>query len=448
MKKVLFLCTAIILSSCNLSKRKNAAQEKKEIVIVGAGVSGLSAARYLKENGYTPIILEAQANVGGRTKTNRDLRIAFDEGASWIHGPIGNPITELAKVAGAKTYITNDDNIKYYDIDGSQYSTAIVDEMEEKYLRVLKRLTNRKKSSKNKDESFAHAFYQTHPQYKDDRLWTFMLSAFLEFDTGGDIHKLSSVDFYDDDAFDGEDVIITNGYDHIPNYLAQNLDIRLNTKVLAIDYTGSKIKIETNNGNYSADAILVTVPLGVLKKKVITFTPPLPESTQTAIDKTEMGSVNKFLLKWKQPFWDTSLQYIGYTSGTKGKFDYFMNVKKFANANALMTFTFGDYSKKTEQMSDDEVIQAIMSNLKKIYGDTIPNPSGFLRTKWNENPYSYGSYSFATKGIGSKAFKIFEHPINNKVFFAGEHTIIDYRGTVHGAYLSGIREAKKIMKSK
>jgi monoamine oxidase len=124
------------------------------------------------------------------------------------------------------------------------------------------------------------------------------------------------------------------------------------------------------------------VPLGVLKEEVISFTPALPSRLQSPIDKLEMGAINKFLCVWDTPFWDTDLQYIGYTPETKGKFNYFINVGKFTTANALMAFAFGDYSKSTEDMSDTEVIDEIMGHLKSIYGDNIPNPTSFLRTKW------------------------------------------------------------------
>ncbi|MFK7798654.1 MAG: flavin monoamine oxidase family protein [Aureispira sp.] len=438
MKKILYLSFMLLFSSCIMSQKNTPPSQQKNIVIVGAGIAGLSAANYLKEKGFNPIILEAQAKVGGRLKTNRSLGFPFDEGASWIHGPNGNPITKLAKQSNTKTFLTSDESIKVYAVDGSEYTSTQLEQAENQYNEILEELKGKK------NQSFGTVFYQKYPQYKANPLWTYMLSAYLEFDTGGDIYQLSSKDFYDDKAFRGEDVIITNGYDNIANYLAKGLDIRLNTTVTSIDYSNNKVSIGTNNGNYVADQILVTVPLGVLKKGAIKFTPPLPDPTQEAIHKLQLGAVNKFLLVWDKAFWEENVQYIGYTPTEKGKFNYFLNMKKIANTNALMTFAFGEYSKQTEQMTDQAIIAAIMEHLKNIYGPDIPQPSQFLRTKWNENPYSYGAYSFATNGTSSALFEMFEKAINNQVFFAGEHTIHDYRGTVHGAYLSGIRAAKKI----
>jgi monoamine oxidase len=110
-----------------------------------------------------------------------------------------------------------------------------------------------------------------------------------------------------------------------------------------------------------------------------------------------------------------------------------------------MTFAFGDYATVTESMTDSQIINEIMLHLKSIYGNSIPNPSNFLRTKWGQNINSYGAYSYATNNSTSADFDTLADVVDNKVFFAGEHTERDYRGTVHGAYLSGIREADKII---
>ncbi len=429
-------------SSCDKDQNVeiNSKTQEKKVVIIGAGVSGLAAAKHLKKKGIDVLVLEAQDKTGGRLKTDRSLGVAFDEGASWIHGPDGNPITPLASSAGAETFLTDDFNVKVYDQNGSEYSSTILSTAENQYNRKIFRINGAE------DQSFGDAFYSKYPQYQNDRLWTYMLSAYLEFDTGGDLFKLSSTYFYDDEEFDGDDVIITNGFDKITNYLAQDIDIRLNNKVHSIDYSNEKTIITTNQGEYEADYVLVTVPLGVLKKNIITFIPSLPEETQNAIDNLDMGSVNKFLFTWDAPFWDNDLQYIGYTPEQRGKFNLFMNVGKFTSASALMTFAFGDYSKVTEQMSDAQITEEVMVHLKAIYGNDIPNPTNMLRTKWNTNEYTFGSYSFATNGTTGESFEVFEEPVNDKIFFAGEHTIVDYRGTVHGAYISGVREAKKIIK--
>lgn len=110
-----------------------------------------------------------------------------------------------------------------------------------------------------------------------------------------------------------------------------------------------------------------------------------------------------------------------------------------------MTFAYADYARQTETMSDAQIIDEVMRHLKDIYGNNIPNPTNIVRTKWQNNPNSFGAYSYTAVGTEMQHFDDLAQEINNKLFFAGEHTHIDYFSTAHGAYLSGIREADKII---
>jgi len=436
----LILLTPTLLASCGKDD-EDITPNGKTVVVIGGGISGLAAAKKLKEKGFTVIILEAQEKVGGRMRTDRSLGVAFDEGASWIHGSNGNPITNLASQSGATTYLTSDDSVEVFDTNGTEYSDTVLTNSENQFESAL----NVVRSAGTQTQSFQTVFNSLYPTQANDRLWKYMLSAYLEFNTGGDISKLSSKFFDDCEEYSGADVIITNGYDKVTDFLAAGLDVRLNTRVSSINYSNAKVNIIANGNNIDADYVVVSVPLGVLKNNAITFTPALPTSKTNAISNTNIGNVNKFLLVWNTPFWDTNLQYIGYTPETKGKFNYFLNIKKFTPSNGLMTFAFGDYATVTESMTDNQIINEIMLNLKSIYGNSIPNPTNFLRTKWGQNINSYGAYSYPTNGSTSADFDTLSNEVNNKVFFAGEHTEREYRGTVHGAYLSGIREADKII---
>jgi len=414
----------------------------KTVLIIGAGISGLAAAKKLKDKGFTVIVLEAQEKIGGRLRTDRSLGIAFDEGASWIHGPNGNPITNLASQAGANTYLTDDDNLAVFDNNGTAYSDTFLNSQYTQFENAL----NAVRRAGTQTDSFQTIFNSLYPTQVNNRLWKYMLSAYLEFDTGGDISKLSSKYFFDDEAFSGKDVIVTNGYDKVANLLGQGLDIRLNSRVTEINYNATKSLVKVNENSIEADYVIVSVPLGVLKNTSISFQPSLPASKLSAIQNIQMGNVNKFLFIWDTPFWDTNIQYIGYTPETKGKFNYLMNMSKFLpTTNGLMTFAFGDYATVTETMTDAQISGEVIAQLKTIYGNSIPNPTNMLRTKWGQNINTFGAYSFATNGTTSADFDTLSNEINNKVFFAGEHTERDYRGTVHGAYLSGIREADKII---
>jgi len=202
----------------------------KTVIIVGAGISGLTAAKKLKENGFIVTVLEAQDKVGGRLRTNRSLGIAFDEGASWIHGTNGNPITTLAQEAGMTTAFTDDDSFLSYDLGGTLRSDTVFSDTEDEYYDILETLMN----SGNTNQNFETVFNTLYPTYSNDRLWKFFLSTYLTFDTG-DLNNLSSLLYNEGEESGGEERISTNGYDTIPNYLANGLNVQLNQRVAKID---------------------------------------------------------------------------------------------------------------------------------------------------------------------------------------------------------------------
>ncbi|MFM9951839.1 MAG: flavin monoamine oxidase family protein [Saprospiraceae bacterium] len=434
----LILLPPTLLASCGKND-DDITPNGKTVHVIGAGVSGLAAAKKLKEQGFTIMILEAQEKVGGRLRTDRSLGVAFDEGASWIHGTNGNPITSLAQQAGMQAFPTDDESLLSYDIGGLARNNTVYSDAEDEFYAILETLMN----SGNANQSFETVFNSLYPAYANDRLWKFFLSTYLTFDTG-DLNRLSSLLYDEGETFGDDERISTNGYDAIPNYLATGLNIQFNQKVTKVDYSGTKVKITHNENESEADYVIITVPLGVLKANIIQFIPALPAAKQNAIQKVGMNCVNKFLLTWDTAFWD-DVQYIAYTPEARDKFNYFVNVKKFhPTVNALMTFAYADYGRQTEIMTDAEIIDEIMLHLKDIYGSNIPNPSNMLRTKWQSNENSLGAYSYTAVGTEMRHFDDLAESVNDKLFFAGEHTEVDYFSTVHGAYLSGLREADKI----
>jgi monoamine oxidase len=424
-----------LLSACEKEIRPNG----KSVIVVGAGIAGIAAAESLRKEGFAVTVLEAQEKVGGRLRSNRSLGIAFDEGASWIHGVNNNPITKLARQAGMDTYQTRDDSIKAYDLGGTAYTDAVFSNTEDALYETLRTLSSQGAANK----SFEEVFFQRHPDRAGTRLWRFFLSTYMTFDTG-DLDKLSSLLYDAGEEYGGAEKIAVNGYDTIALHLAENLDVQLNERVSRIDYTADKVQVTHNGAVSEADYVLVTVPLGVLKNGAIEFLPALPADKQTAIQKVGMNCVNKFLLTWDATFWE-DVQYICYSPEAKDKFNYFVNVNKFhPGSHALMTFAYADYARQTETMTDAQVTEEILAHLRDMYGSSVPAPQNMLRTQWGGNPNAFGAYSYTAVGTEMRHFDDLANAVNNQLFFAGEHTDADYFSTVHGAYLSGIRAAEKI----
>ena len=415
------------------------------VIIIGAGMAGLAAAYQLKNEGISDIIiLEARDRLGGRIFTDRSLGLPVDMGASWIHGPQGNPLTPLAQAAGATTFLTDDENVEHYDNQGNLISEEILEAAYERYVELLEAVDY----EDDENQSLAQAIQEIDASHLTDPLMLYQLSAYTEFSAGGSIEKLSAAQWDEDDTFDGRDLLFPNGYDTLIDHLAQGLDIRRNHIVTTISNDETGADIETNQGTFSADYCICTLPIGVLQHGDIDFDPPLPNAFQNAINAIGLGHVNKVALQFPETFWDNNLQYVGYTAPQKGQYPYIMNVNTFApHSNMLMTFALGDYGLTAEAHNDSQITQEIMAMLYNIYGDEINKPDALLVSRWTQDPYSRCSYSFAQVGTKPSHFSQFEEAIAERLLFAGEHTSVDYRGTVHGAYLSGQRAANAIIQA-
>jgi len=410
-------------------------------IVIGAGMAGLAAARQLQQDGLSVRILEARNRIGGRIFTDRSLGIPVDMGASWIHGPEGNPITALAQSAGASTYRTDDDSLVVYDGNGNALSDAVMDAAYDQYLELLEQVGE----SATPGQSLAQAIAVINPAWLTDPVMVYQLSAYAEFDAGGAIEALNAIEWDEDEAYPGEDILFPSGYDAVVNHLAQGLQIHLEQVVERIRVDATGVEVQTRQGTFVADYCLCTLPIGVLKAGTVTFEPPLPSAFQEAISSLGVGHVNKVAMHFSEPFWDETVQYVGYTAAPlKGQYPYTMNVSRFVpGANMLMTFALGAYGLAMETQSNEQIQEDVLAMLGTIYPDASA-PESLLVSRWTQDPYSRGSYSLAGVDTLAAHFEQFEENVAGRLFFAGEHTDVRFRGTVHGAYNSGLRAAAAI----
>lgn len=429
----------------NNQPKSNEGITHRKIILVGAGMAGLAAARYLADHGMNDfLVLEGRNRIGGRIYTEISDGMPIDLGASWIHGPDGgNPITDVARDAGAEMFATDDENVIVYDQSGKPISEKLLNEKYDAFDDLLERADD--VAAVNK--SLQSAILEIAPDALSDPLMQYQLNAFIEFDTGGDADKLCSLLWESDEEFPGKDVFISNGYHLIPEYLAEGIPVYLDHTVRSVDYREDIIYLETNQGIFSAERVLLTLPLGVLKSAAVQFIPELPAPKQLSLQRLARGHVNKVILVFPEAFWDINQQYIGYTGGKKGQYPYFMNFRKFSEWNALMTFAIGEFAREMEEQPDEDIQADIMASLRKIYDEAALAPKKIFISRWTADPFTMGAYTYVPVGATHNDFYEIAKPLYQQLFFAGEHTTAEYRGTVHGAYISGIREAENILQS-
>lgn len=424
-----------------LPGRAKASIADVDVIVIGAGIAGLAAARRLVELGYETIILEADSAPGGRIKTDWTLDAPFELGAGWIHGPDGNPISDLVRAADASPFVTDDESYRVFAANGD----LIAEDQIAAGFRRLEKLYAAIDGELDSDMPLSKAIARMGGKLKSDPVVNWMTSAYTEFSTGGPIDTLSAYYFDEDGVYPGADVILTRGYDSIISQMAGTLDIRLNTRVQAVAYEkGDGAVVSTDAGDFEASFVICTVPLGVLKAGDIRFDPPLPKSHRRGIDSIGMGNVTKLALKFDQAFWPEDVQYFGLMSETRGRWNYFLNYRTFSDENILLGLCVGDYARKAEAMNDRQMVADCMQAVRTMFGAAVPEPSGHLATRWSTDPNSRGAYSYSKVGAQPKHFDDLAAPIADTLLLAGEHTSFEYHATVHGAYQSGLNAAQII----
>jgi monoamine oxidase len=451
-RDLLRLAAALATSAFATSSeaQRPTALRRETIIVVGAGIAGLAAAARLASAGQQVIVLESRDRVGGRLWTSRKWADApLDLGASWIHGVTKNPINQLAKQVGARRIATFYKNAIAYDTDGSVLSKAR-DRDIYKALAAQVRQALAKANQQDADVSMAAALAAgidlaaLAPERRD--ALDFLVNSAYEQEYGGDASKLSAWWFDQGEEFAGDDVLFPGGYDAIATYLAQGLDIRLQHAVQRIAYSGSGVSVETSQGSFTGDRVIVTLPLGVLQSGKIEFSPGLPRLTTQAINSLGMGTLNKAYLRFPRAFWPEQYDWMEYIAAEKGQWsEWISGFERYVGLPILLGFNAAAFGVEIEAWPDADIVASAMQTLRRIYGNGIPEPEDYQITRWTSDPHAYGSYSYYKVGSTPKMRAQLGKPVGQRLFFAGEATSTDHPATVHGACLTGHRAAKEAL---
>lgn len=421
-------------------------QSKGKVIVVGAGMAGIAAAKMLQEDGYEVVIIEGQNRLGGRIRSEEFEGTILDFGASWIHGSKGNPITELVNSYGIKTKDTDYENVQVWDAAGDQMPDKEKEKLFEEtgwvFKQAAKHANRQSKDISMEDCINAVLKAEGKLTQREQNAMNWRTTTY-EMNAGCDFSRMSTW-YGSDKEFGGYDKLFPGGYKQLIEAMAKGLDVRLNTIATTIYYGEGKVKVETSEDTFEGDYCILTVPLGVLKHNKIGFEPPLPKQKQKAIsDKLSMGLLNKVAFKFDKVFWPKTNHFLGHTSNTRGDFPIFLNWAYYTGEPFLLGFFVGDYARQIEKLSDEELMARGNEVFSKMFDNATPIQA-VARSKWNDHPFAHGSYSYVPVGAGNDGSKILAEPVNN-LLFAGEATNSDYPATVHGAYYSGIREAKRII---
>lgn len=419
----------------------------KDVIIIGAGASGIAAGLEMERNNKSYLILEGRDRPCGRVHSSLEFGYPIDNGAILITHQKDNPIVEYSKMF----------NIKLVNMDFGNLIAFIKNKSINKNLLFTRAFMLKKKFENwiftnynsnlsiienykiysnelsHEDQIFLKysiLFYQSNLKRKVNDIKDFILSN----DTGFEVTKFS---------------MTPDGYQNILNPLAEKLSIKYKTKIVEINRFENYVEVvDADKNKYMSKTVLVTVPLAILKKEIIKFTPSLNEEINTVINKLAVFDMNKIFIEFEEKFWgDTDFLTFLPNIDDLILFDLAVNFHKVNNKNLLIFLissetSINEIQSEIKMFGEESVKQKYIDVLKQAYPGKNIKITNFKVTSWNLDEFSLGSFS---EIAGDSKDRSKFHIVEKRTYFAGEHTSLTHNAFVYGAFMSGLRASKQII---
>jgi polyamine oxidase len=412
------------------------------VIVVGAGVAGLTAADAIRCAGGEVVVVEARDRIGGRIRTAPLGPGKVDLGGAWVHSPIDNPVAEALIAAGIET--RNDGAFGgrmavwadgWIEAPGATTITAVL--------------------QGDWDPAEAREAIGESDRFVDGVDWFLAdrglgghlaeLARFALLWVVGplviagppDRISLAGAAAYAEGS--GGNLVPAGGYGALLTLLAAGLEVRLGTTVTRIEHDGVGISVVTDRGRFEGDRAIVTVPLGVLRAGGVTFDPPLDGAHARAVERLAMGTLEKLAFRFSERFWPDSVWEITHVAEDRA-FPAWFDFSRHVGAPSLVAL-YNPYSTPgMAEMPAEDRARAALDALRRMFG-SIPDPEETLVTDWARDSRSLGSYSYVPLGASVDDMRLLGEPPSANLLLAGEATVPECYGTVQAAFCSGLRAA-------
>jgi monoamine oxidase len=411
-----------------------------DVLVIGAGMAGVTAARDACRAGLDVLVVEAQDRVGGRVHTDREFcDLPVERGAEFIHTKDADTLPE-AREAGLDLLPCNPVDGFLLSVDGVE-SPEIYDDPT---FRAMGNMLGEMQRFDGPDISAAE-FVAVRDVRGAARV---MADLMLTIHPLGDLHELSMRGLRDDRVVElelGIDHRVAQGYDALPQWIARDLDVRLGVRIAEIHWTADSVSaVSTEGETITARTAVCTLPVGVLKAAAVRFEPDLPARKWHALNGLEMGAVMKILYRFSEHFWPEDLTMLGCDGPMR---HYWTPLYGRADAPPVLTAYIGGYrARALSALTETDATAVGLADLDRLFPDAKPSRlvEDSRRIDWCTNPNTRGGYSFVRLGgAGSRA--ALAAPDTGALFWAGDGTATTtIAAVVHAAYATGRRAAAEV----
>ena len=405
-----------------------------DVVIVGAGMAGLTAARFLIKNGITVAVLEARERIGGRAYTeSATFGVPYDHGCAWLHSADQNPVTKIASELGFN--IVEDDGELWLYL-GDREATDDEYEVFEEYFEAL--------ASKLDDAGEDGDGAGSDVWSSDNALKKLAHDVIGPLEHGVELAQLSTGD-YNAQIGTGDERLVKEGLGSVVEKFGRAVPVKFSAAVKRIRWNGNGVGVESVAGTLKAKAVLITVSNGVLGSGALTFEPELPDWKNEAVASVPMGVLEKITLQYKAGLSEAGPGTHLLQARDDGRTGDFL-LRPFGS-NLAVGFVGGKLAVDLLAAGDAEAVAFKREVLRDVFGSEIDQH--FVKghvTRWHGDPWALGAYSASQPGR-NRARKQLIKPVGDRIFFAGEAGSTLWATQLPGAYLTAIESANRIQRS-
>jgi len=383
-----------------------------EVVIIGAGIAGLEAARTLHSKGISFVVVEANNRIGGRVHTNNDIfGVPFDMHAHWMSYPSANPLIKYGKNNGFDVY--RDPRVSKSFVGKREATNEEYKDIDKTYALFNKRIENSSNNITGDDDNVRTALGEDF--FK--RPWGYTVASnWGVWGMAQNSKDYSPKDWWNSEG--GGQHFCREGYGTLVAHYGRDVPVSLNTWVTEIDWGGDGVKVITTAGTIKAKAAIVTVSVGVLANNRIKFTPELPQKKLEAIDGIDMAVMDYIGLQFTDDVFGFGADvYVDQQQHDENGVGYMANM---SGTNLVYSYVGGDQAKALENEKMDVAIAYGLDGMKSMLGNDIEKKfiKGYATTT-GKIPFWDGSYSTAKPGKQPMR-AVLRQTLAKKLFFSGE----------------------------